>query len=97
MAWKVDNLIVSKRFKVNESNKCIYDKTMNDLYTIICLYVDDMLIFGSNLHVINSVKSMVSANFDMKDLREANVILRIKITRTENEIFLDQSHCKRRI
>ncbi|KAL0561265.1 hypothetical protein IC582_001687 [Cucumis melo] len=51
-----------------------------------------MLIFGSNLHIINDVKSMLSANFDMKDLGEADVILDIKITRTENEIFLDQSH-----
>ncbi|KAA0050357.1 retrotransposon protein, putative, Ty1-copia subclass [Cucumis melo var. makuwa] len=31
---------------------------------------DDMLIFGSNLHVINDVKSMLSANFDMKDLEK---------------------------
>ena len=80
---------MSKGFKVNESDKCIYYKTKNRLCTIICLYVDDMLIFGSNLHVINDVKSMLSANFDMKDLGEADVILCIKITRTENEISLD--------
>ncbi|TYJ96983.1 Retrovirus-related Pol polyprotein from transposon TNT 1-94 [Cucumis melo var. makuwa] len=35
---------------------------------------------------------MLSANFDIKDLGEADVILGIKITRTENGIFLDQSH-----
>ena len=51
-----------------------------------------MLIFGSNLHVINDVKSMLSANFHMKDLGEVDVIPGIKITRTENGIFLDQSH-----
>ena len=32
---------------------------------------------------------MLSVNFDMKDLGEANVILGIKITRTEKEISLD--------
>ncbi|KAL4025371.1 hypothetical protein IC575_013760 [Cucumis melo] len=51
-----------------------------------------MLIFGSNLHIINDVKPMLNANFDMKDLCEADVILGIKITRTESGIFLDQSH-----
>ena len=56
------------------------------------LYVDDMLIFESNLHVINDVKSMLSENFDMKDLGEANVILGIKIIRIENGISLDHSH-----
>ncbi|KAL4029983.1 hypothetical protein IC575_008211 [Cucumis melo] len=83
---------MSKGFKVNESDKCNYYKTEGRLCLIICLYVDDMLIFGSNLHVINDVKSMLSANFDMKDLSEVDVILDIKITRTENGISLDQSH-----
>ena len=89
---KFDNLIMSKGFKVNESDKCIYYKTKNRLCTIICLYVDDMLIFGSNLHIINDVKSMLSADFDMKDLGKTDVILGIKITKTENGIFLYQSH-----
>ena len=51
-----------------------------------------MLIFGSNLHVINDLKSMLNADFDMKDLRETDLILGIKITRIENGISLDQSH-----
>ena len=78
--------------KVNESHKCIYYKTEDRLCTIICVYVDDILIFGPNLHVINDVKSMLSANFDMKELGETDVILGIKITRVENETSLDQSH-----
>ena len=52
------------------------------------LYVDDMLTFGSNLHIINDIKSMLSVNFNMKDLVEADVILGIKITRTEKWNFL---------
>ena len=51
-----------------------------------------MLIFGSNLHVINDVKSTLNANFDMKDLGEADVILVIKIRRIKSRISLDQSH-----
>ena len=35
---------------------------------------------------------MLSANFHMVDLEEADIILGIKITRTENGISLDQSH-----
>ena len=82
---------MSKGFKVNKSDKCIYYKFENGLCTIVCLYVDDKLIFGSNLNVINDVKSMLCADFDMKDLGEANVILGIKITQSEIGIFLDQS------
>lgn len=34
---------------------------------ILCLYVDDILIFGTNLKVIEEVKK-ISHNFEMKDL-----------------------------
>jgi len=44
-------------------------------YVIICLYVDDMLIFGTNVSVVNEAKTLLSSLFEMKDLREANVIL----------------------
>ena len=70
---KSDNLIISHGFNVNESDKCIYYKHENNVCIIICLYVDDLLIFGSHIHVINDVKSMLCANFDMKDLGEASV------------------------
>ena len=56
------------------------------------MYVDDLLIFGSNIHAINTDKSLLSANFDMKDLGEASVILGIKITRSDKGLSLDQSH-----
>jgi len=44
-------------------------------YVIICLYVDDMLIFDTNLSVINETKRLLSSFFEMKDLGEADVIL----------------------
>jgi Reverse transcriptase (RNA-dependent DNA polymerase). len=59
---------------------------------ILCLYVDDILIFGTNLEVINEAKSFLSQNFDMKDLGVADVILNIKLIRGENGITLLQSH-----
>jgi hypothetical protein len=89
---KFDNLMIVNGYKVNESDKCIYYKIEKGICTIICLYVDDLLIFGSNLSAVNAVKSLLGNNFDMKDLGEANVILGIKITRSEKGISLDQSH-----
>ena len=56
--------IVYRRFK---GNKCM----------IICLYVDDMLIFAIDSESIKLTKSLLSFNFDMKDMRLADVILGI--------------------
>jgi len=55
---------------------------------ILCLYVDDILIFGTNIDVINEAKSFLSKSFDMKDLGEADVILNIKLIKVENGITL---------
>ena len=38
---------------------------------IICLYVDDMLIFGPNVNVINETKNFLSSKLERKDLGEA--------------------------
>jgi len=61
-------------------------------YVIICLYVDDMLIFGTNLSVINEAKRLLSSLFEMKDLREVDVILGIKLRKTKSGFSLCQSH-----
>jgi len=75
--------MISNEFKLNESDKCIYYKFDKNICTIICFYVVDLLIFGSTIPTINSVKSLLSNNFDMKDLGEVDVILDIKITRSD--------------
>jgi hypothetical protein len=58
---------------------------------ILCLYVDDIPIFGTSLDEINDVKSFLSQNFGMKDLGEADVILNIKLIKGENGITILQS------
>ena len=85
-------MLISKGFSINDANKCIYKKIENNSCIIICLYVDDMLIFGTNLQVVINNTSFVRLKFDMKDLEEAEVILEIKITRTLNGLNLYQEH-----
>nr|GFA40045.1 zinc finger, CCHC-type [Tanacetum cinerariifolium] len=41
----------------------------------ICLYVDDMLIFGTDQVQVNLTKEFLSSRFSMKDIGEADVIL----------------------
>ena len=44
------------------------------------------------MDIINVAKMLLKNNFNMKDLGVANVILGMKISRTSNDIFVDQSH-----
>ena len=70
--------MIKDGFTIIECDKCVYTKAVGDACIIVCLYVDDMLILGTNIEVIKSTKRMLSNNFDMKDLRVADVILGIK-------------------
>ena len=49
------------------------------------------------MDIINAAKMLLKNDFDMKDLGEANVILGMKISRTSNGIFVDQSHYLKKI
>jgi len=45
---------------------------------VIYIYVDNMLIIGTDLEIVKSTKKFLSTQFSMKDLGAADVNLRIK-------------------
>jgi hypothetical protein len=54
------------------SDHCVYFKRLeNGSYIILLLYVDDMLVVGSNMHDINVIKKKLANSFAMKDLGAA--------------------------
>ena len=78
---------------MNEADKCVYYRYGGGEGVILCLYVGDILIFGSSLKVIEEVKEFLSKNFEMKDLGEADVILNIKLQREgDGGVTLLQTH-----
>ena len=58
---------------------------------IVCLYVDVILLCGTNIEIINETKSFLKMHFEMKDMSEASVILGIKLTQSTDGITLSQS------
>jgi hypothetical protein len=90
---KFDEVVLSNGFMLNQADKCVYSKfDTSGKGVIICLYVDDMLIFGTNQDQVDQTKAFLSSKFDMKDMGEADVILGIKIIRGEHGITISQSH-----
>ena len=51
----------------------IYLKISGRKFIFIILYVDDILLASNDLGLLMDVKRMLSQNFDMKDLGEANI------------------------
>ena len=73
---KFDRTLTSAGFAINEADRCVYCHHGGGEGVILCLYVDDILIFSTNIDMINEVKSFLSKSFDMKDLGEADVIFK---------------------
>ncbi|KAK1601274.1 hypothetical protein QYE76_017228, partial [Lolium multiflorum] len=90
---KFERTLNAEGFVVNEADKCVYYCHGGGEGVILCLYVDDILIFGTSLTVIKEVKEFLSRCFEMKDLGVADVILNIKLLKDDNGgITLLQSH-----
>ena len=89
---KFDHAMLINGFKINDCDKCVYIKNIDQGYVIVCLYMDDMLIIGSSQNMIKSTKQMLNKRFDMKDMGVADVILGMKITKTSDGYALSQSH-----
>ena len=84
--------MMSNGYKIIECDKCLYIKNTDKGYVIVCLYVDDMLIIGSNNDMIKTTKKILDKYFDLKDMGIANIILGMKITKASEGYALSQSH-----
>ena len=63
----------------------MYKKTSRSAIIFLVLYVDDILLIGNNVSVLQYVKVWLSKNFSMKDLGEVTYILGIKIYRDRSK------------
>ena len=89
---KFDSVILEYGFKHNGADRCIYSKFTENFGVIVCLYVDDMLIIGTNIDGVNDTKAYLSSKFQMKDLGEVDKILGVKVKKHSGGFALCQSH-----
>ncbi|GJX94368.1 zinc finger, CCHC-type containing protein [Tanacetum coccineum] len=90
---KFDEVVLSNGYLLNQADKCVYSKfDTSGKGVIICLYVDDMLIFDTDQVQVDLTKEFFISRFSMKDMGEADVILGIRIKHESNGIAISQSH-----
>ncbi|GJU27258.1 zinc finger, CCHC-type containing protein [Tanacetum coccineum] len=90
---KFDEVVLSNGYLLNQIDKCVYSKfDESGKGVIICLYVDDMLIFGTDQVQVVLTKEFLSSRFSIKDMGEADVILGIRIKHGSNGIAISQSY-----
>ncbi|GJY34782.1 zinc finger, CCHC-type containing protein [Tanacetum coccineum] len=90
---KFDEVVFSNGYLLSQTDKCVYRKfEESGKGVIIFLYVDDMLIFGTDQVQVDMTKEFLSSRFSRKDMGEADVILGIRIKHESNRITISQSY-----
>ncbi|GJZ61128.1 zinc finger, CCHC-type containing protein [Tanacetum coccineum] len=90
---KFDEVVLSNGYLLKQAAKCVYSKfDETGKGVIICLYVDDMMIFGTDQVQVDLTKEFLSSRFSIKDMRKADVIMGIRIKHESNGITISQSY-----
>ncbi|GJR31299.1 retrotransposon protein, putative, ty1-copia subclass [Tanacetum coccineum] len=85
---RLDDEIKKFGFSQNHDEPCVYVKASGSYVTNLILYVDDILIMGNNIPMLQDVKSYLGRCFAMKDLGDAACILDIEIYRDTSKRLL---------
>jgi len=69
---RIDTILLKIDFEICVSEQGVYVKCWiyerKEEKLLVCLYIDDMLVTGSNTNLINKFKSQMHNEFEMNDL-----------------------------
>ncbi|KAL6315072.1 hypothetical protein AAG906_030925 [Vitis piasezkii] len=92
-AWysRIDSHLIQLGFRRSENEATLYLKQNDDgLQLVVSLYVDDMLVTGSNVKLLADFKMEMQDVFEMTDLGIMNYFLGMEIYQCSWGIFISQ-------
>ncbi|GBM95328.1 Retrovirus-related Pol polyprotein from transposon TNT 1-94 [Araneus ventricosus] len=84
------NFVNKLGFKQLNSESCIFIRQGNSKKILMALYVEDLLLGGSDVQEINAIVDLLSKEFNMSKSEKASEFLGIRIEFTSDNLFLDQ-------
>ena len=83
---RFDSVIKAYGFIQTFGEACIYKKVSGSSVAFLILHVDDILLIGNDMEILDSMKGYLNKSFSKQDLGEAAYTLSIKI-------YIDRSRC----
>ena len=84
-AWyaKMDRFLLDNGFSRCHSNPNFYTKKVGNHLIILVLYVDDIILTGSDPKLLTHVKFSLKQNFEMSDLGYLHYFLGLQVLQTK--------------
>lgn len=88
-AWyeRFSHFITSLGFRICLSDNSVFVRHTPTSITIVLIYVDDILVTGSDSRYISHLLQAFQSHFDIRDLGDIHYFLGIEITRTASSFF----------
>jgi hypothetical protein len=77
-------------YKTSQADPSLYVKSHGSSFTALLVYVDDIVLAGTSMEEIKSVKLFLDQQFKIKDLGQLRFFLGLEIARSSSGIFLNQ-------
>eukprot|EP00253_Pinus_taeda_P025381 PITA_25381 len=87
----MDSFLLESGFSRCHSDNTVYTTKVGKSLIILVLYVDDLILTGSDPNLINHVKSSLKKKFEMTDLGHLHYFLDLQVLQSKEGIFLSQS------
>eukprot|EP00253_Pinus_taeda_P019897 PITA_19897 len=95
-AWyaKMDSFLLESGFSRCYSDNTVYTKKVGNSLIILVLYVDDLILTGSDPNLINHVKSSLKKKFEMTDLGHLHYFLGLQVLQSKKGKLLYLTHTR---
>eukprot|EP00253_Pinus_taeda_P007464 PITA_07464 len=87
----MDSFLLESSFSRCHSDNTVYTKKVGKSLIILVLYVDDLILTGSDPNLINHVKSSLKKKFEMTYLGHLHYFLSLQVLQSKKGISLSQS------
>ena len=91
-AWysRIDAYLLTLGCQKSWSEFTLYIKKIKEDYLIVSLYVDDLLVTGNNVGLVNEFKVEMKQVLEMTDLGEMTYFLGIEVHQQQHDVFICQ-------
>lgn len=94
---KLNSCLESLGFQKCPSEHAVYTRTEGESKMVVAVYVDDLLVTGNNIAMIESFKRKMSQRFKMNDMGKLSYYLGIEVEQNKGCIKLKQAGYARKI